>query len=363
MTEPMIDAKEKNRLKQAKFYEANKQRVNEKRKLKRQALKGIQPIEQPSIKPLEPIQVEPIETIIKKSQKKVVIPLEDLANEIKNLKELGIIKSSGTMVLYMNTAKQLYKLLNMTDFNKDFKDFKSVIKTIDDSNYSINMKKNFYQFIVYIIDTIKLKYTKKVFTAYKDKFTAYKLKSLTYTEEKSKEEIISFTEYLKKVKEHFGENSKMYNLISLYGIENTFRDNFQLEIVSLVKDAQKDTSKNYFVKNIKGHCFLIINDYKTKNIGQQKVKLDKNISNQIETYIEKNNLKVGDYLFGKSKFGPYISKNNKEIDIHGSIDLIRKMKYSEVSEKKLTEEEQVALAKKFQHTPNAQINYARQIKS
>jgi len=370
MTEPMIDtkqiAKEKNRLKQAKFYEANKQRVNEQRKLKRQALKELQPPKPQSIKPLEPIepiQVEPIEIIIKKSQKKTIISLDDLANAIKNLKELNIIKTTGTMGLYINTAKQLQKLLNITDFNKDLKKFTLVMDKIDNSDYSINMKKNFYQFIVYIIDTIKLKYTPRVFGMYKDKFNAYKLKSLSYTEEKNKEEIISFSAYLQKVKEHFGVDSKMYNLISLYGIENTFRDNFQLEIVSLVKDAQKDTSKNYFVQNIKGHCFLIINDYKTQLYGQQKIKLNQEISNKMETYIEKNNLKVGDYLFGKSKLGPYISKQNKEIGIHGSIDLIRKMKYSEEKDKGLTEEQQVELAKKFQHSvSNAQINYGRQIK-
>lgn len=363
MTEPMIDAKEKNRLKQAKFYDLNKKRINEQRKLKRLALKALTEKPPSLLAPLEPIDLEPIELIIKKSQKKSIITLEDLANSIKNLKELNIIKTTGTMGLYISTAKQIQKLLNITDFNTAFKDFKTVIKTIDDSDYSINMKKNFYQFIVYIIDTIKLKYTPRVFSMYKDKFTAYKLKSLAYTEEKNNEEIISFSEYLKKVKEYFGQDSKMYNLILLYSIENTFRDNYQLEIISLVKDSQKDIKKNYFVKNIKGHCFLIINDYKTQLYGQQKIKLDKNISNQIESYIEKNDLKVGDYLFGNKKLGPYISKNNKEIEINGAIDLIRKMKYSEEHSKGLTEEQQVALAKKFQHSvSNAQINYGRQIK-
>ena len=357
MTEVMIDAKEKNRLKQAKFYELNKERINEKRRLKRQQKKEIvKPVEEQSV-------VEPLDIVIKKSTKKSnVINLEDLINGLKNLKDLGIIKTTGTLGLYIANARQVSKLIECDDFNKCFKDTKLVIDKIDNSEYSINQIKSLYQFIVFIMDKLKLKYTPKIFGIYKDKFDAYKLKSKKYTEEKTTEEIIPFTEYLKKVKEHFGEDSKMYNLMSLYSIGNTFRDNFVLEIVSLVKDTEKDKTKNYFVKNIKGHCFLIINDYKTATYGQQKIKLSKKLSNQIEKYIEKNGLVIGNYLFGEKKLGDFIRKSNLEIGIHGGIDLIRKMKFSEENVKGLTEEEQVALAKKFQHSTNAQVNYQRMIK-
>lgn len=347
----MIDSKEKNRLKQANFYSKNKDRINEKRRLKRQEKKAV-------VEPVVESVVEPLHVDIKQTKKSSVINLEELIKGLKNLKDVGIIKTTGTMGLYSANARQISKLIQCEDFNTCFKKTKEVIDKIDNSTYSINQIKSLYQFIVFIMDKLQLKYTPKVFTIYKDKFDAYKLKSKKYTEEKTTDEIISFSEYLKKIESHFGKDSKMYNLISLYGIDNTFRDNFQLEIVSFVKDT-KDKTKNYFVKNIKGHCFLIINNYKTATYGEQKIKLNKNLSNQIETYIEKEGLKVGDYLFGNKKLGTYISKNNLEIGIKGGIDLLRKMKYSEANINGLTEEQQVELAKKFQHTPNAQINYAR----
>ena len=88
-----------------------------------------------------------------------------------------------------------------------------------------------------------------------------------------------------------------YLFSNLYN-ELTVRDDFQLIIVSLIKDAT-DTDKNYIVVNKKGLITVIINKFKTsEKFGQIVVKLSVSLSKMIRGYIQREKLEVGNSLFG-----------------------------------------------------------------
>ncbi len=355
--------KEQNRLRQLKFYEKNKERILEQKKLKRQQKKQPveEPIEQPVEKPVEQPVEQQLDIVIKKPKKKSLLDINKVLEMLQTLRDLGKIKTDGTLKAYISHTKQLFKLVNCDDFKKCLKDTKLIIEKIDTSTFSLNTQKSLYQIIIYLIDNLKLGYSKKVFEEYKHKFEVFKLKSVGYTKEKAKESVMTFDEYLEKVKTHFGDKSMMYVLMLLYGIDNTFRDDFQLQVVKFTRDAELDKSKNYLVLSIP-RMRLIMNVYKTVGIhGQQKIMLPNELSKTIKDYIKENKIQVGNYLFGEKKLSNWIRMNNLQIGIQGGIDLIRKMKFSDIKKVtgELTAEQQIETAKNFQHSVNAQINYTR----
>ena len=84
-------------------------------------------------------------------------------------------------------------------------------------------------------------------------FDEYKYISNENTQKKQQEEtVMSFSDYIDKVKETFGVNSKMFLLANLYK-EIPIRDDFILKIVDTIKKAETDAEEdvNYIVINKK----------------------------------------------------------------------------------------------------------------
>jgi hypothetical protein len=168
--------------------------------------------------------------------------------------------SAKTAFKYQQDFERLHKITNCEDYLKCFKKPPLMFKQLEDAKkengkpYSINTLKAAVQTILFIIDHFELN-TKVKKDAFRDKFEALKIRSLEHNAEKqAKEKVLPFQEYLSKVKDTFGEDSKMYVIARMYD-ELTVRDDFVLKIIHRLNE--NDGVTNYIVipqsrtKNVK----------------------------------------------------------------------------------------------------------------
>ena len=105
-------------------------------------------------------------------------------------------------------------------------------KKADGEPYSINTQKSLFQTMLFLITRLNLKITDNVKKQYLHVFEVYKVKSFDQNADKvenqTNEAVIPFSEYLTKVEQTFGKNSKMYVLSRLYQ-DVTVRDDFVLK--------------------------------------------------------------------------------------------------------------------------------------
>lgn len=366
----LAELKEKNRIRQQRYYEKNKAKVNENRrniyKAGRDNLKGIVQ---------EPIYVEPepepepekeIDTEVNKIKKIDFSKNKMITFDEANANLENVIEKKSTLVKYKSDFKRLILITGCGNIIQCFKNHKKLIKEIENAkqpngnDYALNTKKSLIQTILFIITHFNLKIPPTAVKAYKNIFEIYKVKSIDATDEKYNEKsVLKFSEYLEKVKGYFGDNSKMYLLAALYN-EVTIRDDMVLKIVTLQKNI-KDNTNNILVSRTA--ITLFINSYKTaEKYGQIKVKLSHILSNQIRNYITTNNLKEGDYLFGDKKLSSFITNNNLKIGVIGGVSLMRQMKISEELDKNKSAEKRIELAEKMKHSPIVQLRYLRKLK-
>jgi hypothetical protein len=394
-TEVADRKKELNRARQARHYQKHKEEINQARRANTALLSQLkkqkepepeqipvpepepEPISQTTHQPLKPIkkkvkktkklvveeepEPEPEVIMIKKTKKSKlpkVIDLEKVFDLLQGLRDSNVIKTDGTLKKYEEDTKRLMKLTKCDNLLDCLKDPKEISKIIDDSSYAINTKKSLYQSVVFLIDNLKLPYSVATFNDYKKHFEIYKGKSTEEGIEKTYESLITFPEYLKLVKEKWGENSKMYLLGRLYD-QVTMRDDFQLMIVSKSADVTDD--KNYLVVPKTGQLKVVMNVFKTSNKYKiEPIRLDESLSQLLREFMKKNNLKPGDYLFGSKKLTSYISNNNQLIGVKGGTNTYRHMKTTEIlSDPDLTEEQRIEVSLKMAHSPISQLKYVR----
>jgi hypothetical protein len=355
-----------NRERQKRYYEAHKNELKEIKKNlyhlgKNKQVEKAQDFEFTDIYPEHKDEDKPevnqeqteIQTL---SYEKAVAMLENLPNKNKN-----------SIKKYKNDLKQLMEASGCEDILKCIKRGKTFIKKIEKSKtknglmYSVNTRKGFIQTILFLIDNLNLKVSKALKKTFVTEFEKLKIQSMDETEEnKTKEITISFQEYLDLIKNKLGDNSKMFVLISLYN-EYTLRDNYQLKMVDNVPTNNDD---NYIIfpkngKNLK----LIINHYKTSNkYGSLTLPLSKNLSKLIRAYVKSNQLKIGDYLFGKTLLSTFISEENKKLGVSIGINEMRHIKVTEELSKIPNATERLELSKRMAHSPITQLNYVRQLK-
>ena len=95
----------------------------------------------------------------------------------------------------------------------------ATLKNDSSKIYSNNSKKGIYQTILKLVDTLGIKISKNAKDLYIEKFETCAVQSHLDTKEKiSKDEVLDFNEYLEKVKQHFGEDSKEFLIASLYNL-------------------------------------------------------------------------------------------------------------------------------------------------
>lgn len=359
--------KTQNRERQRAFYLRNKEKVNEKRrelyKAGREALKGVlpeQPLEEIHEPTVEPV-VEPIKTKPSKSKKtKKVITYDDAVEILKSMN-----LPEGTFNTYKNDLKRFVNITGCQDVSKCLTKSSQLIKEINNSKmksgkpYANNTIKGIYQTILYLIDNLNLKVNKE---PYANEFELRKMKSTDDNKDKIDNEIVlPFKDYLSKVREKFGENSKMFLIASLYD-ELTVRDDFQLKLIYNHKDATDDKINYILVPKLMA-CKITINTYKTDaKYGVIKHTCSKPLSDSIKKYIADNGLKDGDYLFGNKPLTQFVSSNNPKIDVQGGINYFRHMKITDEVKGVTSLEERKALADKMRHSPNTQLAYMRKHK-
>ena len=251
-------------------------------------------------------------------------------------------------------------------FNKIKNGIENAKQIADPSTaYSINTIKGYVQSILFCIDTFKIPILDSIKKKYSEWFDILKIESSEQTQDRKinpDHAVISFDEYLSRIKSQYGEYSKQFLVASLYN-EATLRDNFSgLEI--LPTEHKNDNSITNFIIvpiNKDTPCKLIINSYKTqKKYGQMVVELSPYLSSLIRKYIANNYLTT--HLFNSNKQGltSFVSTMNKKIGISGGISMLRQMKISQLlSSQTQTPEQRVSMANAMGHSPLAQLEYKR----
>lgn len=285
---------------------------------------------------------------------------------ISALNQLDI--NENTKKKYKQDLQRLMTLTNCNDnIIKCFREHKKLIETINTStkpngeSYAINTKKSLFQMILYLIDNLHLPITKTIKEHYKKQFEIYKISSSDETAKKqANTTIIPFDDYLEKIKDKFGVNSKEYVLSSLYK-EVTLRDDFILKIVSSIKETQ-DKKKNYIIVPKRGNLNLIVYNYKTsKKYGEINVKLSTPLSKLIRNFIEVEKLKNNDYLFGNKHLTEFVGNMNSKIGVDGSITVYRQMAVTDLINSEPSAEKKVELASAMKHSAIVQMKYLRNI--
>jgi hypothetical protein len=363
MTEKTLeDYLEKNRIRQANYYTANKDKINARRREIYAQGKGIVGgiPKKPSNEPAPIPENEKVSSLDYSKLKTL-----SYNKAVEGLRQINWT-SEQSFKNYQTSLKRLFDILQSTDIIKSLKNSKKVIDAIKQTDYSVNTVKMLYQTILFINTKFNLNLSKKVFDAYNSQFEEQKIGSKERTEEKaSAETVYNFPDYLNQVKQTFGQDSKMYVLSSLYE-EHALRDDYILRIVESKVYATKNNISNYLVYRDTGKMRVVIAEYKTSaKYGVIDEDLSAKLSRLIKTYIKKNNLEVNvDYLFGNKPLTQFVSNNNKKMGISGGITLYRQMKISSINGmKNLSNAERVELARKMKHSPMVQLNYLRNLKT
>jgi hypothetical protein len=308
---------EQNRIRQQNYYKIHKKEINAKRRQiyvnGKAKLNPQQQEEHEYEQDVEPLEKEVYKTDFSNSK---TASYEDIVNALNTIEV-----NSGSREKYKQDIKRLLLLTECDNFIKCLKDYKKVINTINNSKksngdpYSVNTRKSLFQMIVWIIDNLHIPIPKPIKLHYNKEFDIYKISSSDESAEKNDSEAVySFKDYLQKIKDEYGVDSKNYVLSKLYE-EVTLRDDFILMIKPTIKDAN-DQDENYIVVPKKDALTLIVNKYKTsEKYGEIKVKLSLPLSKLIRNYISNEELSNDDYLFGDKSLSSFVSKMNRKIGI------------------------------------------------
>lgn len=311
-------------------------------------------------------------------QPKTPTPKTPTAKTIYNLETiLGLLDNSDmndkTRIKYKRDITLVFRItgcenlgLCLKTFNKIKTSIENAKQTIDPSKgYAINTKKGYVQSILFVIDKFNIPILDSIKKKYNEWFDVLKIESSEQTQDRKtspEHAVISFDEYLSKVKSQYGEYSKQFLVASLYN-ESTLRDNFSgLEILPTQRKNDDSITNFIIVPRSKTQpCKLIINSYKTqKKYGQMVVELSPYLSNLIRKYIANNYLTT--QLFNSNKQGltPFVSTMNKKVGLKGGISTLRQIKITDLlSSHTLTPEQRVSMANSMGHSPITQLEYRR----
>jgi hypothetical protein len=223
--------------------------------------------------------------------------------------------------------------------------------------------KGLFQVILKVIEFYKMPLSEKAKEAYIEQFELLKIDSTNQTESKKENiELMDFNEYLNLVKNKFGQDSKPYLIVSLFGVSG-FRDDFKMIVLNKIPDII-NTDENYIIipTDIRKKIIILLNQYKTSGkYGSDKIEVNKDTSKLIRNYITNNKIKFGEYLFKSVSLSGYVIKFNKEINLNYSLNTIRKMLVSSelnTAEAIQDSTKRLKLAKKMHHNAATSIkNY------
>jgi hypothetical protein len=306
-----------------------------------------------------PVEPEPVEKVrftnltdkqIKKLKKRQTNSKQTYAGIIEILKKHTTSKKS--VESYTTAIKQLYEMTD-TNINQplNLNNPQLIFQKLDTlkykgKDYGIDKLASFAQTLVLLSDIQKgfnLDVNTESYNIYNNKFKELKIMkrdNQTNNQTKKSKEIILFSNILRKALEVYGIQSKEFLYLRLYQLAS-LRDNFQLLIITDPKDAVSKTN-NYIIippiikKKIRNKMIvfkpegsLIIQNYKTEKKGYLKLPflLTEETTNLVRAYMERKNLKVGDYLFGKSAMSAFVSQLLRGLGIEqigSNINYLRK---------------------------------------
>ena len=353
-------AKRLGNLRQVKYYKANADRIKKLAQGNRDELQSLRiKCDSPAIP--EPIIKEPI----------TVFNQENIVN---GLKELTI--NNYTKTKYIRDITTVFRLTGCTELGTCLKTFKNIKKALEESHqiqnpelkYGVNSKKGLVQSILFVIDTFNIPMKpdiKKMYSNYIDELKKASSNLTKMKQSNPEYSVMLFPEYLDKIKEKFGENSKEYLIAKLYS-EVPARDNFgDLEIVPTLR-KNDNSIQNYLIlpRSKTAPLKVVIQTYKTiGKYGIQNIKLSPELSTLIREYIITNGLT--DKLFPRNSKGltAFITSMNKKIGVESGINTIRKIFASTaLNNKDITPKERLELSTAMMHSPLMSLNYERLIK-
>ena len=238
-----------------------------------------------------------------------------------------------------------------------------VVKT--DSLYSTNSKKTYIQSVLICITRLKIPIDGNITRKYLQYFNILKMQAAQEAEvirQSPKHSVISFPNYLRKIKERFGETSKQYLIAMMYS-ECTCRDNYAgISIVASLNDAN-DEDTNYLVMVDDDVAYFVLHKFKTsQKYGTIQIELSDEIITLLKNYINTHN--ITNTLFGenaKNGLSDFIGSMNKKVGVAGGgVNALRHMMVETIlSNTNATLDERLQLANRMGHSPAVQIEYRR----
>jgi len=354
-TDPVERKKYFQRERARRFYEANKEKVRESQKMYREGYRAPpKPEPEPKPEPDKP-PASPYPKVRKQRESKAV-PDDINKKYFDYISELPNIAET-TRDIYRGVIKSLMLLVGPVDLLQLIKK-KKLTKILNESHYSPATKQKMVMTILSIMNKMGIKLAKGQFAKLKD-FIDEMQHDIMIEKQKAQEteKVPTFKEYIEKVKAKFGEDSKMFLIANIYS-EITMRDDMHLKIVYRLNKPKE----NYLVLGSKGKYSMAFTQYKTsKNYGLIKVNCSTKLSNLIKDYMERNNIKAGDYLFPEENLAVYVANHNRQMGIEAGINLFRRMRITELQSNKKNSAEMIELSKKMAHSPLIQMQYLRKL--
>ncbi len=430
--------REANRIRQARYYEANKAKVAEQRKARRKAInkeladcRGTTPPAAPAApapqappapkklgrgtesvggritkvngrewKPIAvpPIVIPPVEEPVparispeerqrrieaarksargvKKGKGKAKAPAKLTQEQALQIIETSdAFESDGSRKTYVGHLRTVQDLLGCEDLRTCFQDATQVIKQLEEARqkrdpsktYSLNSKKAYVQAILKLSDVLGIELTPETKQQYVDAFDVLKLDSKKQTEQRVEEgkqeqgQPKTFDEYLPRVRDTFGTDSKEYLVASLYSIHG-FRDN--LKGLRTVREIDDKGDNQLIVPSSRDKPYRIyLARYKTGNkYGPKTIEVPPEIGKLIRAYTTQNKLKLGQPLLGSASLSGFVSGFNKQMGLPFTINSLRELHVAPVIDS-LDSKGRVELAKKMGHAPATSEQYRKKKK-
>ena len=339
MSEKYEKIKEQCRLRALKHYEKNKDKILEKRAVKKNSI----------------------------NNSKINIIEFNLGTMTKNIQESVKIDNEYTRKSHLNRIKSFFEIqkkttLNLFEFQPIIDNMKISTYGKKDNVYKTSSKKNILESFLYCLDNfvhLELSLREK----FQDYYLSVKVIAIQELEDKKTNPdnaVISWEEYEKRILEKFGCESKQFLIIQIYH-EILGRDDFDLWVISDSKCINDDKTKNYLIKKEDDKYEICMQSYKTSK-GKEPLffQLSCKLCCLITNFIKKNDIKEQLFQTKQGKNSSWISDMHKKISVPGSINTIRHIIISSFSQN-MTPEELVQLSKKCFHSVSTQPFYKRQI--
>lgn len=312
---------------------------------------------------------------VPKVNKKTKYTEDELINLINTDDE---IKAEDTKKYHTANIRRFFNTAECEDLSCLKKDYKLAFNRVETATNRFTGEPYLPQTIQHTLKTILLIFNRyapnfvssKIKEYLQNKINQYTLQTIDYNDNKRETDIYpTFNDYIKKVKNKYGTDSKEYLVAKLYS-EFSIRDDYGDAPILYAPISSKEI--NYFVLK-KNYVYFILNVYKTSNrYSSVKYTFSHNVSNLIKKYINNNNINTGGSMFdgkliGKFLFdgnlSPFVSNMNKELGYTnlGGINIFRHIRISELDGDNY--EEKAKLLNEMGHSALTQPKYRRNLET